>query len=354
MHTESLINYLFTKDHEWIRPGFGRGEVGISEYAQTSLGDMVYIELPKVGDTYEINEPFGSVESVKAVSEVFSPISCEVIEVNRRLSDSPELVNEDPYGSGWIIRVRPLVEDQLKGLLNLVEYRAEVLEEVEHVLYLDEVNRIHYLPAVRGEDGRVIVTTQSLESVITSPLLTYPKLQKIEAVEEFEYLINKPNLKENELQRFFQEHPEFLLGNEYASIHPQVVLKQDDTDDLRPDFILKPLAGVSYQPSIVELKLPGENIIKPTRRREGLYANIHEAVMQLRAYARYFQEQKNREYVREILGFTAYRPKLILVVGKTITFGDENITADILQSIEPVELVTYNDLLSKYRKLVGA
>jgi glycine cleavage system H protein len=353
MRTENLIDYRFSKDHEWILPGFRHGEVGITDYAQKSLGDMVYVDLPKVGDKLERNEAFASVESVKAVNEVYSPVSCEVIAINNALSDRPELLNEDPYGAGWIIKVRPTAETEIGALLNLIQYRAEVLQEVEHVLYLDEANRIHYLPAVRGEDGRVIVNTKSLESVLTGPLIAYPTLHKLAVIEEFEYLINKSPLKENELQRFFQEHPEFLLGNEYDSLHSQVVLKQDGTDDLRPDFILKPLAGVSYQPNIVELKLPGDQIIKPTPRREGLYANVYEALMQLRAYARYFNEETNREYVREVLGFTAYRPRLTLVVGRTVTFADENVKADILEAIQPVELVTYNDLLRKYKRLVG-
>jgi glycine cleavage system H protein len=353
MHTENLINFRFTKDHEWILPAFGRGTVGVSDYCQRQLGDVVYVDLPKIGDQFKIGEAFGSIESVKCVSELFCPVTSEIIEVNPLLPDQPENVNNDPYGAGWMIKVHPLASEEMETLFNLVEYRAEVLQEVEHVLYLDEANRIHYLPAVRGEDGRIIVQTPSFESVFAGPLISYPKAGKLEVVEEFEYLINKGNLKENEMQRFFQEHPEFLLGNEYDDLHPQVVLKQDGMDDLKPDFILKPLAGVSYQPKIVELKLPGEEIIKPKRRREGLYANIYEAVMQLRAYARYFNEERNREYVKDVLGFTAYKPRLTLVVGKSITLGDESIKSDILQAIEPVELVTYNDLLRKYKRLVG-
>jgi hypothetical protein len=84
-----------------------------------------------------------------------------------------------------------------------------------------------------------------------------------------------------------------------------------------------------------------------------VYANIHEAIAQLRTYARFFDEQENREYVQNVLGFTAYRPRLALIVGKDIKLADERVKADILESIQPIELLTYNDLLERYRRLVG-
>src|SRR3954451_18492090 len=95
----------YSKDHEWVRVDSGIAIVGITDHAQNSLGDVVYVELPKVGDEFAANEPFGSVESVKAVSEVFSPVSGEIVEVNATLTDDPEKVNADPYGDGWMIRV---------------------------------------------------------------------------------------------------------------------------------------------------------------------------------------------------------------------------------------------------------
>ena len=99
-------NLQYSKDHEWIRVEGGVGTVGITDYAQNSLGDVVYVELPKVGDTFEAHEPFGSVESVKAVSELFTPVAGEVVEVNESLQDEPEKVNTDPYGDAWMIRLR--------------------------------------------------------------------------------------------------------------------------------------------------------------------------------------------------------------------------------------------------------
>jgi len=96
----------YSKDHEWLRVEGDVALIGITDYAQNSLGDVVYVELPRVGEEFAANESFGSVESVKAVSEVFSPVSGTVSEVNEALNDEPEKVNGDPYGEGWMIKVR--------------------------------------------------------------------------------------------------------------------------------------------------------------------------------------------------------------------------------------------------------
>src|SRR5689334_23456616 len=96
----------YTKDHEWVRAKGDQATVGSTDHAQHQLGDVVYVELPKVGDKFESSEPFGSVESVKAVSEIYMPVSGAVIEVNEALNDPPEKVNEDPYGTGWMIVIK--------------------------------------------------------------------------------------------------------------------------------------------------------------------------------------------------------------------------------------------------------
>src|SRR5262247_3164237 len=96
----------YTKDHEWVRAKGEKATVGITDHAQKQLGDVVYVELPKVGDRFEAAEPFGSVESVKAVSEIYMPVTGSVIEINEALNESPEHVNENPYGDGWMIVVK--------------------------------------------------------------------------------------------------------------------------------------------------------------------------------------------------------------------------------------------------------
>jgi glycine cleavage system H protein len=120
---------LYTKQHEWIRVNGDIGAVGISDHAQKELGDVVFVELPKVGDTFDTNEPFGNVESVKAVSEVFCPVAGEVVEVNQELVGSPQWVNEDPYGDGWFIKVKISNSEELKDLFNAGEYPEYVAEE---------------------------------------------------------------------------------------------------------------------------------------------------------------------------------------------------------------------------------
>ncbi|HMZ81365.1 MAG TPA: glycine cleavage system protein GcvH [Acidobacteriota bacterium] len=112
----------YTKDHEWIRVSGDTGRIGITYYAQESLGDVVYVDLPKVGETYKSGAPFGSVESVKAVSELFIPVSGEVLEVNAELADRPELVNNSPYDDGWMVVVRLTSPSEVDALLSATEY----------------------------------------------------------------------------------------------------------------------------------------------------------------------------------------------------------------------------------------
>jgi glycine cleavage system H protein len=120
---------LYTKDHEWILVQEDVGVVGVTDYAQHELGDVVYVDLPEVGDTFEANEPFGSVESVKAVSEIFCPVGGEVLEINSKLEDSPELINESPHQKAWMIKIRISYPEELKELLSAEEYEEYLQEQ---------------------------------------------------------------------------------------------------------------------------------------------------------------------------------------------------------------------------------
>src|SRR6204780_2470088 len=99
-------DYRYTKEHEWVKVDGSNGTIGITDYAQHELGDVVFVEMPKVGTQLKPRQSFGTIESVKAVSEIFSPVSGEVTETNPALADSPELINKDPHGAAWLIRVR--------------------------------------------------------------------------------------------------------------------------------------------------------------------------------------------------------------------------------------------------------
>jgi len=122
---------LYTKEHEWLRIAAAGGTVGITDHAQEELGDIVYVELPKVGTKFDSGETFGSVESVKAVSELYIPVSGEVIEVNEELGSAPERINDDPYGNGWMIRIRLLNKNETADLMSAEEYDEYTSAEKE-------------------------------------------------------------------------------------------------------------------------------------------------------------------------------------------------------------------------------
>ena len=118
----------YTRDHEWVRVSGAQGRVGITDYAQKQLGDVVYIELPEVGRTFSQGEALGTIESVKAVSEIFAPVSGEVVEVNAALKDSPETVNSDPHGA-WIVAIRLADPAETAALLDNTQYADLVKTE---------------------------------------------------------------------------------------------------------------------------------------------------------------------------------------------------------------------------------
>ena len=118
----------YTKEHEWARVEGNRARVGITDYAQGELGDVVFVELPKVGTRLRQMQPFGVVESVKAVSDLFAPLSGEVVEVNQALAQRPELVNQDPYGEGWMIVLALAEPQELDHLLDARQYEQYLAE----------------------------------------------------------------------------------------------------------------------------------------------------------------------------------------------------------------------------------
>ncbi len=122
---------LYTTDHEWAKEEGELLVIGITDYAQDALGEIVYIELPSEGDEITKGDAFGAVESTKAVSDLYAPLSGEVMEVNESLLDSPELINEDPYIDGWMIKVKPYEPDDVKELMNNEEYTDFIENEMQ-------------------------------------------------------------------------------------------------------------------------------------------------------------------------------------------------------------------------------
>jgi len=123
MYPEDL---RYNKEHEWVRRENGRARIGITHYAQEELGDVVFVDLPEPGSTFQAGEAFAAVESVKAVSDIFAPVSGRVVEINEALADRPELINEDPYGEGWIAVFEMDDPSELDGLLDAEGYRKMV------------------------------------------------------------------------------------------------------------------------------------------------------------------------------------------------------------------------------------
>jgi glycine cleavage system H protein len=117
-------NLLYTKDHEWVRIDGEIAVVGITEFAQSELGDIVFVEIDTVGETIEAEQVFGSVEAVKTVSDLFMPLSGEIMEFNGLLDTAPETVNSDPYGDGWMVKVKMSNADDISNLLSAADYKA--------------------------------------------------------------------------------------------------------------------------------------------------------------------------------------------------------------------------------------
>jgi glycine cleavage system H protein len=124
-------DYRYTKEHEWIKVDGSVGTIGITDYAQHELGDVVFVEFPKVGAQVKSGESFGTVESVKAVSDIYTPVTGEVVEINSALLDNPEKVNQDPHGSAWLLKIRLSDPKELAPLMDAGAYEAYIAEQAK-------------------------------------------------------------------------------------------------------------------------------------------------------------------------------------------------------------------------------
>ena len=122
-------DYRYTKEHEWVKPEGSVGVVGITDHAQNELGDIVYVDLPKIGAQIEKGKSLGSVESLKVVSDIYAPVSGEVIDVNELLNSKPDKLNEDPHGAAWLVKLRMTAPDEIKNLLTSLDYQKYISEE---------------------------------------------------------------------------------------------------------------------------------------------------------------------------------------------------------------------------------
>jgi glycine cleavage system H protein len=119
-------NFHYTKEHEWVSVEGDLGTIGITDHAQHELGDIVFVDLPRVGTTVSQGKTIGSVESVKAVSDIYSPVSGEIVEINTILADAPEKLNDEPHGAAWLVKIRLSAPDEIKSLLSVADYRSYI------------------------------------------------------------------------------------------------------------------------------------------------------------------------------------------------------------------------------------
>jgi glycine cleavage system H protein len=124
-------NLQYTKDHEWLRVEGETGVIGITDFAQEQLGDVVHVQLPRIGEKFEAHDTFGEVESVKTFSELYIPVSGEIVAINEQLADAPELVNNAPYGDGWMVRLKLSTPGEVDGLLSSSEYEDFIASQKE-------------------------------------------------------------------------------------------------------------------------------------------------------------------------------------------------------------------------------
>ena len=225
------------------------------------------------------------------------------------------------------------------------------------LLYTDGAGRVRSAVAEPGLEARLRASGQASSDVAVMPWLAAGE-QDDEAAAEFEWLINNGTVRERDLQSFLEDHPGFLVGEEFEWQEPQLTLAPEGAGPLRPDFLLQPLAASlrgeagARESVIVELKLPQHRVVSQRDGATPLQA-IRQAAAQLRRYHEYFEMPEHRDAVRRELGFAPYRPRLILVVGRS---------AEPLSSVElrqilagpnaPIELIGYEDLLRRYRELV--
>jgi len=223
----------------------------------------------------------------------------------------------------------------------------------QHVLLLNEDGSVTYLAATVGPNGMLEASVQDLRALLLGSAIQRARGSRPDLAQEFEDVLNMKGLREQNIQEFLESHPEFLLGDEYDLAIPQVVLPIGDGESLRPDFLLRPIAGVTWDARVVELKLPGQKLLRQRPlHREGMYTAVHDGVAQLRAYRRYFEEETHRTEFAKDMGFSVSRPRLALVIGRIHDFPPKERFSTVAHDLEPVDIFSYDDLILRYRHLV--
>jgi hypothetical protein len=264
--------------------------------------------------------------------------------------------------------VAAIARGQMDAPVSLQEHHASEFVDappaqddgpVQHLLVLNDDGSVSHVAATAGPDGLLHVSADDLPALLAEELqavLVASSLRDESVTEdlsgEFEELLNSDRVHERDIQEFLEANPEFLLGADYDLALPQVVLPIGYGESLRPDFILRPMAGVSWDAAVVELKLPGQRLVRRRpRHHPPPYDAVTRGVEQLRRYQRFFEEEINRTAFASNAGFTIHRPRLALVVGRAADFPDKEALSTTLRGIWPVDVLSYDDLILRYRRI---
>ncbi len=213
--------------------------------------------------------------------------------------------------------------------------------------------RIQLLPGrVPGLYRVALGTGPQRETIVAAPyvIADITRTYLHEEVEEFEDLVNSPNCSERAIQKFLESHPKFLLGHQYERLHPQVILERREEGPLIPDFLLQPFGR--HFCDVLDLKLPSTQLVVGGRNRERFSAAIAEGAAQLHRYRNYFDDPAGRDSVLTRYGITAYRPHLALVVGRKVETDDAVLYKQMQDGASGVEVITYEDLLTRAKRLL--
>ena len=272
-----------------------------------------------------------------------TPLLRDLLEITKLLSIFNTYTVD--YSNNTLIDISPEDLSALKKAIALSK-----LDTLEYLLTLGD-GKIQILPSQREGIFRLsLADNPSGELIIAAPFVIANATRSYirDEIEEFEALINSPLSSESDIQKFIENHPKFLLGQDYQRLHPQVVLERKEQGSLIPDFLLQPFNKDFCD--IVELKLPNAPLIVGKRDRQRFSSAIAEASAQLRTYRDYFDDANQRKAIQERYGITAFRPKLAVIVGKAAEIDD--VTYKQIQSSQNIQVITYDDLVHRAKNFL--
>jgi hypothetical protein len=250
-----------------------------------------------------------------------------------------------------------VVNQELLASLLSEETAKEMLSRNRRLVFEVEAgSKLKLSPTILGGVHAFLLETEGSRPSPSKVSFVEPKTEiiTVESIEELSELVNSKATKEPDLQRYFERYPSLLCEDSSYRIYSQIVLERDDGTTLRPDFFLEPVStGLEQLPTVVDLKLPTEDLILNQKNRSRFYSKIYQYAAQLREYGDYLDSPTNRKRVMECYGIKALRPRLVMIVGKDYGTADYSLIERVNRSIFPVEVKTYNDILRFGKSLLA-